>query len=137
MHSHVLALRTVLRQAAHHADDLLRLQAQADAEVQAAACSGRAVVQASGTPTRREVLLRDPLTDAERTLLRPVVDLRPDMLDAAPGQFDVPLGQPLANLVVAAVEPDSQNSDLTNRLIDRLGGVQRVLVAPAGGLAPL
>ena len=215
--SHGVALRTVLRQAARQADDLLRLQAQADAEVQAAACTGRAVVQAAGTPTRREVLMLDPLTgadkpvtvawesalqwrvltervrpcgywldsgqqaavaglqalgvqvqrlvaparqqaeawietargemvrpdvrgvvaDDERTLLRLVVDLRPGPLDALPGQFYVPLDQPLANLVIAALEPDSQNSYLANRLIDRLDGVRRVLVAPAGGLAPL
>lgn len=50
--SHGVALRTVLRQAARQADALLRLQAQADAEVQAAACTGRAVVQAAGTPGR-------------------------------------------------------------------------------------
>ena len=212
VHSQVVALSTVLRQAARHADDLLALQARADAEVVAAACGGRAVVQAQGTPMRREMLFIDPVTGADkpitvdwqsalalrvtterprpcgywlaagqagavnalatlglrvqrfaevaalqteawvetargevtrpevhgfvadgfRSILRLVVDLRPEAAEAPAGSYYVPLDQPLANLAIAALEPDSQNSYLANRLIDRLDAVRRVVARPAG-----
>ena len=213
VHSQVVALSTVLRQAARHADDLLALQARADAEVVAAACGGRAVVQqAQGTPMRREMPFIDPVTGADkpitvdwqsalalrvtterprpcgywlaagqagavnalaalglrvqrfaevaalqteawvetargevtrpdvsgfvadgfRSILRLVVDLRPEAAEAPAGSYYVPLDQPLANLAIAALEPDSQNSYLANRLIDRLDAVRRVLARPAG-----
>lgn len=68
VHSQVVAVSTVLRQAARHAEDLLALQARADAEVVAAACGGRAVVQAQGTPMRRERLFIDPVTGADKPI---------------------------------------------------------------------
>jgi hypothetical protein len=206
----VLAMSTVLRQAAGHADDLVALQASADAEVVAAACGGRAVVQAQTTPTRRQMLMLDPVTGADkpvdvawqsalqlqvkterprpcgywmaasqgaaadaldalgvlvqrfaetaplqteawvetargeltrpdvrgsvadgyRSILQLVVDLRPETAEARAGSFYVPLDQPLANLVVAALEPDSQNSFVANRVIDRLDMVRRVMARP-------
>ena len=214
VHSQVVALTTVLRQAARHADDLVALQARADAEVVAAACGGRAVVQAQATPTRRQLLMLDPVTGADkpvdvvwysalalrvtterarpcgywlaasagaavdalaalgvrvqrfdetaplqteawvetacgevtrpdvrgnvgdgwRTLLQLAVGLRPEAADAPAGSFYVALDQPLANLVIAALEPDSQNSYLAHRLIDRLDAVRRVMARPAGVL---
>ena len=212
VHALVLAMATVLHQAARHADDLVALQARADAEVVATACSGRAVVQAQTTPTRRTLLFIDPVTgadkpidvawqsalalrvtterprpcgywlapgqpaaiealvalgvqvhrvveptplqteswvelargevtrpdvrgsvaDGHRTLLRLVVDLKPEPMDAPAGSHYVPLDQPLANLVIAALEPDSPNSYLANRLIERLDAVRRVMARPAG-----
>jgi len=217
VHSQVLALRTVLQQAAAHADELLALQDRADAEVAAAACGGRAVVQAQGTPGRRELLMLDPVTGADkpvdvawesalalrvlterarpcgywlaadqgaavaslaalglrvqrfaeatplqaeawietargevrrpdvrgtvadglRTLLQLVVSLRAEPLQAPAGSFYLPLNQPLANLAIAALEPDTQNSYVANRLIDRLDAVRRVMVVPAARLAPV
>ena len=216
VHSQVLALRTVLQQAAAHADDLLVLQDRADAEVAAAACGGRAVVRAQGTPGRRELLMLDPVTGADkpvdvawesalalrvlterarpcgywlaadqgaavsslvalglqvqrfaeptavpaeawvetargevqrpdvrgtvadgvRTILQLVVGLRAEPLHAPAGSFYLPLNQPLANLAIAALEPDTQNSFVANRLIDRLDAVRRVMVMPTGRLAP-
>ena len=217
VHSHVVSLATVLRQAAHHADDLVALQAAADAEVRAAACGGRAVVQAQATPKRRTLLMLDPATGADkpvevdwfsalelrvrserarpcgywlapgqtvavdtlralgvqvqqlaqpatlmteawietargeiprpdvrgiasdgyRTILQLVVDLRAEPAGAPAGSWYVPLDQPLGNLVIAALEPDTQNSYVANRLIDRLDAVRRVLVRPPEGtLAP-
>ena len=216
VHSQVLAMATVLRQAARHADDLQALQAAADAQVQAAACTGRAVVLAQGTPTRRELLMLDPVTGADkpidvawesalqlrvlterarpcgywlaagqtaavdklralgvnvqrfaepgplqteawvetargeitrpdvrgivsdgyRTILRLTVDLRAEPADAPAGSWYVPLDQPLANLVIAALEPDSQNSLVANRVIDRLDAARRVVARPALRLMP-
>ncbi len=211
VHSHLVAMTTVLRQAARHADDLQALQAAADAQVQAAACTGRAVVLAQGTPIRRELLMLDPVTGADkpidvawesalqlrvmterarpcgywlaagqtaavgklralgvvvqhfagpgllqtetwvetargeterpdvrgivsdgyRTILRLVVDLRAEPANAPAGSWYVPLDQPLANLVIAALEPDSQNSFVANRVIDRLDAARRVTARPA------
>ena len=211
VHTQVLAMRSVLQQAARHADALLALQARADAEVQAQACTGRVVVWAEGTPGRRELLMLDPLTgadkpvavawtsaldlkvrterrrpcgywldagqqaavatlralgltvrqlarpaewpaeawieqargeigrpdvrgmvaDAGRGVLQLVVDLHPGDLQAPAGSYYLPLDQPLANLAVAALEPDTQNSFVANRLVNKLAAVRRVLVRPA------
>ena len=216
VHSHLVAMATVLRQAALHAQDLQALQAAADAEVQAAACTGRAVVLAQGTPMRREMLMLDPETGADkpidvawesalqlrvqterarpcgywlaagqtaavdklralgvtvqrladagplqteawvetargevdrpdvrgivadgyRTILRLVVDLRAEPAHAPAGSWYVPLDQPLANLVLAALEPDSQNSFVANRVIDRLDAARRVVARPNLRLVP-
>ena len=216
VHSQVLALRTVLQQSAAHADELLALQDRADAEVAAAACSGRAVVRAQGTPGRRELLMLDPVTGADkpvdvawesalalrvlterarpcgywlaadqgkavatlaalglqvqrfaepaplqaeawvetargevqrldvrgtvadglRTILQLMVGLRAEPWQAPAGSYYLPLNQPLANLAIAALEPDTQNSYVANRLIDRLDAVRRVMAVPAARLAP-
>ena len=214
VHAQVLALATVLRQAALHADDLQAMQAAADGEVAAAACSGLAVVAARATPTRRVMMMLDPqsgadkpvevdwdsslqlrvlsqrqrpcgywlaaeqrqavntlsalgvqvqrlagpaqlpveawlevargemarpdvrgtASDGARSILRLVVELRPESLDLPAGSWYVALDQPLANLVIAALEPDTQNSFVANRLIDRLDAVRRVLARPPAGL---
>lgn len=52
-------------------------------------------------------------------------------VDAPAGSFYVPLNQPRANLAVAALEPDTQNSYFANRLIDDLGQMARVMATPA------
>ena len=214
VHSQVLALATVLRQAALHADELVALQAAADAEVAAAACGGRAVVAAQATPGRRVMLMLDPVSgadkpvevdwdssltlrvrserqrpcgywlaadqraavdtlsalgvqlqrlagpaqvlseawvetargevprpdvlgvaaDGQRSILQLVVDLRLETTDLPAGSWYVPLDQPLANLAIAALEPDTQNSFIANRLIDRLDAVRRLLARPPAGL---
>jgi hypothetical protein len=36
----------------------------------------------------------------------------------------------LANLVVAAIEPDTQNSFVTNRIVDNVSALARVLRRP-------
>lgn len=211
VHAHVVALRSVLASAAEHAEGLLALQRAADAEVAAAACSGQAVVLAATTPTRRELLMLDPETGADKPLevewdsallLRPLVqrarpcgywlapgetavverlralgaavhtlaeplplqaeawieqargemarpDVRGSVIEgqrsivrvqvrleprehlAPPGSHYVPLDQPLANLVIAALEPDSQNSYFANRLLSGLEAALRVVAAPA------
>ena len=47
------------------------------------------------------------------------------------GSFYVPLNQPRANLAVAALEPDTQNSYFANHLIEELGNTARIMSPPA------
>ena len=210
VHSQLVALRSVLRSAAEHAHELIALQRAADAEVSGLACKAEVVLQAATTPTRRELLMLDPVTgadkavavqwdsalqlqvlsqrarpcgywlagseraavnrlrslgvqvsaidaptnlmsqawiersrlemarpdvrgsaaDAERQIVRVEVDLRAEPFTAPAGSFYVTLTQPLANLVVAALEPDTQNSWFANRLLLTLDLARRVMVAP-------
>ncbi|HSW06384.1 M14 family metallocarboxypeptidase [Aquabacterium sp.] len=212
MHSHVVAMRAVLHSAAAHAAELVALQRAADAEVAAAACRGSVVVSATTTPTRRELLMLDPVTGADKALqvdwdsalqLRTVLErprpcgywlaagetvaveklralgvsvrtlgaavtlqaeawqeqargemARPDVRGTAadgaqtivrvqvglaarehraePGSHYVPLDQPYANLIIAALEPDTQNSYYANRLLGDLNAVLRVTARPEG-----
>ncbi|WP_332775504.1 M14 family metallopeptidase [Polaromonas sp.] len=60
---------------------------------------------------------------AEVTLVRGV-------LDAPKDSYYVPLNQPLANLVIAALEPDTQSSYFANRLLDGLQSTVRVMSEP-------
>lgn len=52
-------------------------------------------------------------------------------IDVPAGSFYVPLNQPRANLAVAALEPDTQNSYFANHLIDELGNTARIMSPPA------
>ena len=53
----------------------------------------------------------------------------------APGSYYVTLSQPLAALVSAALEPDSQNSFAANRLLEiGAGQLRRVMRPPPVGL---
>lgn len=52
-------------------------------------------------------------------------------IDVPAGSFYVPLNQPRANLAVAALEPDTQNSYFANRLIEELGQTARVMSTPS------
>ena len=57
-----------MRSAAAHADELTALQRATDAEVAALACHGQMVLQAATTPTRRELLMLDPVTGADKAV---------------------------------------------------------------------
>ena len=52
-------------------------------------------------------------------------------IDVPAGSFYVPLNQPRANLAVAALEPDTQNSFFANHLIEELGSVARIMAPPS------
>ena len=52
-------------------------------------------------------------------------------IDVPAGSFYVPLNQPRANLAVAALEPDTQNSYFANRVIEELGDTARVMSTPS------
>ena len=52
-------------------------------------------------------------------------------IDVPGGSYYVPLNQPLANLAVAALEPDTQNSYFANHLIPNLADTARVMATPS------
>ena len=52
-------------------------------------------------------------------------------IDVPAESYYVPLNQPRANLAVAALEPDTQNSYFANRLIPNLGDTARVMAPPS------
>jgi hypothetical protein len=66
----------------------------------------------------------DPIVLAQVGLTRSVVDV-------ARGSYYVPLNQPLANLVLAALEPDTPSSYFANRIVDSLQSTVRVMVEPS------
>lgn len=76
---------------------------------------------------RRDTLGR---VDDEQPVQRVTVVLEPGVLDAWPGSYYVSLSQPLAHLVVAALEPDTADSWFAHRLLPRLDAVQRVMAPP-------
>jgi len=59
------------------------------------------------------------------------VELQPQPVELRPGSFYVGLDQPLGNLVVAALEPDTQNSYAANRIVTTTDAVARVLARPS------
>jgi hypothetical protein len=76
---------------------------------------------------RRDTLGR---VDDGQPVQRITVVLEPGVLDPGPGSFYVPLSQPLAHLVAAALEPDTADSWFAHRLLPRLDAVQRVMAPP-------
>jgi len=63
-------------------------------------------------------------------VLRVKVTMAPALIDAVAGSYYVGLDQPLANLVIAALEPDTQSSFVTNRIVDDVNAEARVLKRP-------
>ena len=53
------------------------------------------------------------------------------VIDAPAGSYYLPLAQPLANLAIAALEPDTRDSFFANRLLDNLASVARVMADPS------
>ncbi len=65
-----------------------------------------------------------PIVKTEVALVRGVID-------APSGSFYLPLNQPLANLAIAALEPDTQSSYLANQLLESLASSARVMSEPS------
>jgi len=65
------------------------------------------------------------------------VQVQPALLDAAAGGYYVSLEQPLAHLVVAALEPDTPSSFAANGVIADLAAEARILVRPAIRMTPV
>lgn len=63
--------------------------------------------------------------------IRTDVALMRGVIDAPTGSYYVPLNQPLANLAMAALEPDTPNSFFANRLLDGLASTARVMSEPS------
>ena len=64
-----------------------------------------------------------PINKIEVALVRSLIDIQA-------GSFYVALGQPLGNLALAALEPDTQNSYFANHLLDSLDDSVRVMAEP-------
>ncbi|MDP1564866.1 MAG: M14 family metallocarboxypeptidase, partial [Polaromonas sp.] len=74
--------------------------------------------------------VRGSIADAGQIVKTEVALVR-GVIDAPTGSYYVPLNQALANLVIAALEPDTQSSYFANRLIESLAGSARVMSEPA------
>ena len=74
--------------------------------------------------------VRGAIADAGQIVKTEVALVR-GVIDTPTGSYYVPLNQPLANLVIAALEPDTQSSYFANRLIESRAGSARVMAEPA------
>jgi hypothetical protein len=216
VHTHVVAIESVLKHAAARAGDLQRLRRFVDAETAAKACQGEVIVEAEATPSEYNLTMLDPLTGADRAVnvawesaleltpvkrrarpcgywlgadqtdavrrlralgvqvqrldqagtlrgeaytetarelllradggaslaegggvLRIAVNLLPALIDVDAGGYYVGLDQPLANLVVAALEPDTRSSYVANRIVSNVSALARVMQRPEARLSPL
>ena len=70
-------------------------------------------------------------------VVRVQVETVPALLDVGPGSWYVPLDQPLANLIVAALEPDTQNGFVAHRIVGSLANQARVMARPEFRLSAL
>jgi len=206
VHSHVVAISSILQDAATRAADLVKLRQFVDNEVSALACRGEVVIEAAPTSSEYRLLMLDPVSGADKPVtvawdsaltLRPLklrprpcgywlaeqeadavqhlralgvevirieqgaevrgeiyreterelaqrqdvrgpladaggivrvkVQTVPALVDMKAGSYYVPLDQPLANLIIAALEPDTQNSFFANRLINSIDRQARML----------
>ena len=209
VHTHVVALSSVLASTAQRTSELTQLRPYIEKEVSLLACKDEAVVQADLTPGRYDLTMLDATTGADKVVavdwdsalvLRTVkararpcgywlsaasstaverlrlhgvqvlrvaesggmlgdryqetarstgerqdvrgaiadanvitrveVSLSRGLVDVPRGSYYVPLGQPLGNLVVAALEPDTQSSYFANRLIADVQSIVRVMAPP-------
>ncbi len=64
-------------------------------------------------------------------IIKAQVDLVRGVIDAPMGSFYVSLNQPMANLALAALEPDTQNSYFANHVLDSLQSSARVMSEPS------
>lgn len=194
VHTHVTAIGSVLKQAAAHADALMKLRQFVDNDVSAQACQGEAIVDAASTPSEYSLLMLDPVSGADKPVtvtwdsalelrmlkmrarpcgywlaadqtdavqrLRglgvlvqqlaetgvmrgetyretapgdaaaaPQVQTVPALIDVGAGSYYVPLDQPLANLALAALEPDTRHSYAANGIVG-VAGEARVMSRP-------
>ena len=71
------------------------------------------------------------LSSAAAAPIKVNVTLVRGVIDAAAGSYYVPLNQPLANLAIAALEPDTSSSYFANHLLQGLNSTARVMSEPA------
>ena len=64
-------------------------------------------------------------------IIKTDVALMRGVIDAPAGSYYVPLNQPLANLAIAALEPDTHSSYFANRLLDELASAARIMSEPS------
>lgn len=68
IHTHVVALHSVLERASQRAGDLAQVRKFVDSEVAALACRGQAVVRGAASPSEYTLTMIDPVTGADRQL---------------------------------------------------------------------
>ncbi len=68
VHTHVVAIKSVLDSAAKRAAELTRLRRFVDTEVAGSACRGQIVVAAAASPSEYNLTMLDPITGADRKL---------------------------------------------------------------------
>ena len=216
VHTHVIAISSVLASTAQRTSELGQLRPYVDREISTRACREEAVIEAAATPGRYDLMMLDPESGVDKivpvdwdssltlrkikTRIRPcgywlssaattaverlrmhgvqvmrVVeagsvlgdsfrevsrtigerqDVRGTISAGAPvinaqvslvrGVYDVPrnsyyvtLNQPLGNLVLAALEPDTQNSYFSNAVLPDLQSTVRVMTEPTVKLETL
>ena len=79
---------------------------------------------------RNSAAKNDVLGASERTVERVKVKLQRVAIDAPEGSYYVPLNQPLANIAIAALEPDTQSSFFANHIVSSLNDVARSMNNP-------
>lgn len=79
---------------------------------------------------------RGTISDAAAAV-RVKVNLVPALIDVRAGSYYVGLDQPLANLAVAALEPDTQSSLFANGIVTALNSTARVLMRPETRMTPM
>lgn len=84
--------------------------------------------QVSSTSGERQDV-RGAIADA-KAVIKVQVSLARGVVDAPRGSYYVPLNQPLGNLVMAALEPDTQSSYFANQLLQSLQSTVRVMADP-------
>lgn len=74
--------------------------------------------------------MRGRMADSPPTVKTRVALVR-GVIDAPAGSYYLPLNQPLANLAIAALEPDTQSSYFANQLLGSLASAARVMSEPS------
>lgn len=73
--------------------------------------------------------VRGAIADSN-AIIKVKVNLARGVVDVPRGSYYVPLNQPMANLVVAALEPDTQSSYFANQILRGLQSTVRVMAEP-------
>ena len=89
---------------------------------------------ASTSGERQDV--RGAIADGN-AIIKVQVSLARGVVDVPRGSYYVPLNQPMANLVVAALEPDTQSSFFANQIVRGLQSTVRVMAEPSVKLEEL
>ncbi len=120
--------------AADQADAVARLRTLG-VRVEQAVGSGVAQGETYEELSRQQVARQDvrgPMGEA--SVLRVEVKTASALIDVSVGSYYVPLSQPLANLVMAALEPDTQSSYFANGIVTELGKQARLTALPGNRL---
>jgi hypothetical protein len=117
--------------AADQSDAVMRLRGLG---VRVMQLSNRAVMQGENyRETSRELGTREDVRGSIAdggSVTKVQVELVTAFIEAPAGSYYVSLDQPLANLVIAAMEPDTQNSYVTNGIVSSVTAQARVMTRP-------